>query len=633
MATSSRASSPTNAAPAAAPSAKGNGGKANPTGFVLKLYNMVNGAPDDIISWVPSGEAFRVSDLARLESETLPHFFRHSRFQSLVRQLNFYNFRKINRERTFWVYHHPLFHRDRPQDMHRLRRRTCPGYDGRKNQGQDKDKAQPSNGRGKGSSAPSPSANVAWSNNDQAGEENHAKGQGEAGVGASSPPGIKVSRSPSPSYSPMDHQAVGQGSVHPSGALAGAFSGSSLKSVVSEEERSPFGVKQPNLNSSFTSYSMHNDIVYPNFVRSTPPWKRETTVPTKDGTHDFYRTVSGAGEETKSDIDLTLPTEPIQSEDNVFDQLKCLSALSGRGFAKKSRKAKLTPSNLSEDDASIHSYSSTRKKFSREELRERQDHVRVVADVSRRLNAICSDYAESIYTSSRPRGGRGKSRSRLAAGGVGQAVGQASAAPVVFGLDKPSNHYFGIGKCDLFTYDCDDGFVVDDHREDWTRCDDEDDEGEAAATAKEGPKALPEPPAAPTPPSKCPVTNHSLVRACMEGQLIHGTAVECTLTATVLSLCLSAHPRDADLGSKLSAHLAKWPVLAREFGSYCQAMAPGIHEGDARKIAFRDLGWGWKAFSVNFLKRISLACREREQLTAVEKETVDRCFACWSEEI
>ena len=50
-----------------------------------------------------------------------------------MRQLNFYNFRKVNRERTFWIYKHRLFHRDRPEDLHLLRRRTCPGVDGRKN--------------------------------------------------------------------------------------------------------------------------------------------------------------------------------------------------------------------------------------------------------------------------------------------------------------------------------------------------------------------------------------------------------------------------------------------------------------------------------------------------------------------
>jgi hypothetical protein len=47
-------------------------------------------------------------------------------------QLNFYSFRKINRERNVWIYKHKLFHRDRPDDLYRVRRRTCPGVDGRK---------------------------------------------------------------------------------------------------------------------------------------------------------------------------------------------------------------------------------------------------------------------------------------------------------------------------------------------------------------------------------------------------------------------------------------------------------------------------------------------------------------------
>jgi len=59
-----------------------------PSGFILKLYQMVNGAPDEVITWTPSGDAFIIgSDLNRLESETLPQYFRHNRFQSLVRQV------------------------------------------------------------------------------------------------------------------------------------------------------------------------------------------------------------------------------------------------------------------------------------------------------------------------------------------------------------------------------------------------------------------------------------------------------------------------------------------------------------------------------------------------------------------
>lgn len=85
------------------------------------------------LQWTPDGDAFVIgSNIQRLESETLPHYFRHNRFQSLVRQLNFYSFRKINRERNVWIYKHELFHRDRPDDLHLVRRRTCPGMDGRK---------------------------------------------------------------------------------------------------------------------------------------------------------------------------------------------------------------------------------------------------------------------------------------------------------------------------------------------------------------------------------------------------------------------------------------------------------------------------------------------------------------------
>ena len=83
--------------------------------------------------WTPDGDAFIIgSDVERLEADYLPKYFRTARFQSFVRQLSFYSFRKMNRERNMWVYKHDLFQRDKPELLHLVRRRTCPGNDKRK---------------------------------------------------------------------------------------------------------------------------------------------------------------------------------------------------------------------------------------------------------------------------------------------------------------------------------------------------------------------------------------------------------------------------------------------------------------------------------------------------------------------
>jgi hypothetical protein len=62
--------------------------------------------------------------IALAEAEILPNFFRHSRFQSLVRQLNFYAFKKVSKERSSWVYSHAHFQKHRPELLDKLRRKT-----------------------------------------------------------------------------------------------------------------------------------------------------------------------------------------------------------------------------------------------------------------------------------------------------------------------------------------------------------------------------------------------------------------------------------------------------------------------------------------------------------------------------
>jgi hypothetical protein len=92
--------------------------------FVKKLFEMVEHEDNGIICWVGQGQAFEVLDPKRLEAEVLPKFFRHSRFQSLVRQLNFYAFKKVSKERSSWVYSHECFVAGRPDLLDHLKRKT-----------------------------------------------------------------------------------------------------------------------------------------------------------------------------------------------------------------------------------------------------------------------------------------------------------------------------------------------------------------------------------------------------------------------------------------------------------------------------------------------------------------------------
>ena len=92
--------------------------------FVKKLFAMVENENDDIICWVSNGAAFEVLSPKRLEAEILPKFFRHSRFQSMVRQLNFYAFKKVTKERSSWVYSHDFFIAGRPDLLERVKRKT-----------------------------------------------------------------------------------------------------------------------------------------------------------------------------------------------------------------------------------------------------------------------------------------------------------------------------------------------------------------------------------------------------------------------------------------------------------------------------------------------------------------------------
>lgn len=98
------------------------GKRGAPQAFARKLYEILSTESTSVISWNSSGTAFHVRDVDTFSEETLTKYYRHSKFSSFQRQLNLYSFRKIVKGPDAGGYAHPMFHRDRPDDLYHVRR-------------------------------------------------------------------------------------------------------------------------------------------------------------------------------------------------------------------------------------------------------------------------------------------------------------------------------------------------------------------------------------------------------------------------------------------------------------------------------------------------------------------------------
>ncbi|KAG5193031.1 HSF-type DNA-binding-domain-containing protein [Tribonema minus] len=108
--------------------------------FLRKTYEMINTCDTSLASWSARGDTFIIKSPERFAAEVIPTFFKHSKFASFVRQLNFYGFRKVKsalplgaRERSaaadadtsqWWEFKHDLFARDAPHLLSAIRRAT-----------------------------------------------------------------------------------------------------------------------------------------------------------------------------------------------------------------------------------------------------------------------------------------------------------------------------------------------------------------------------------------------------------------------------------------------------------------------------------------------------------------------------
>eukprot|EP00934_Nitzschia_sp_Nitz4_P000678 Nitzschia sp. Nitz4//scaffold149_size55946//32377//33174//NITZ4_006597-RA/size55946-processed-gene-0.30-mRNA-1//-1//CDS//3329536818//678//frame0 len=94
--------------------------------FPWKLHVLLDEAEQekfqDIVSWLPSGDAFKVHDKERFSDEVLSKYFTSSKFKSFQRNLNLWGFRTQTKEPAKGVIYHPFFRRGQANRCHLMKR-------------------------------------------------------------------------------------------------------------------------------------------------------------------------------------------------------------------------------------------------------------------------------------------------------------------------------------------------------------------------------------------------------------------------------------------------------------------------------------------------------------------------------
>ncbi|KAF1316291.1 Hsf-type dna-binding protein, partial [Globisporangium splendens] len=92
--------------------------------FLRSLRRMLDRESDAILRWTDDGKAFEIHDMDVMTSYILPKYFKHAKYTSFQRQLNYFNFRKWTKSRaTVCTFSNAFFVRDEPDLTWRITRK------------------------------------------------------------------------------------------------------------------------------------------------------------------------------------------------------------------------------------------------------------------------------------------------------------------------------------------------------------------------------------------------------------------------------------------------------------------------------------------------------------------------------
>ncbi|KAK1944525.1 Heat stress transcription factor A-8 [Phytophthora citrophthora] len=92
--------------------------------FLRSLRKMLENESEEILRWTPDGRAFEILEMDRMMNEVLPKYFKHRKYTSFQRQLNYFSFKKWTKSKAVvCTFSNDCFLRDRPDLSWRITRK------------------------------------------------------------------------------------------------------------------------------------------------------------------------------------------------------------------------------------------------------------------------------------------------------------------------------------------------------------------------------------------------------------------------------------------------------------------------------------------------------------------------------